>query len=349
MVEKDYKHTIVVFGRYFLNPSIAKIAEIAGVSTATVSRVINNPEKVTEKTRRRVMQVINEFGYVPNEFARGLRSQKKNMVGMIIPSNKAYFLYFPSFSYFLKGVTETLASEGYYTIISMEESGVDPRTSYKNLISKNLIDGFILLELRENDPRIEYLIDHSINFVTIGRTKKNDSYTYVDLDNSQGAYLATKHLLSLNRSKILFISGEKKDCCCIHRQEGYLRALEESGISIDNELIVNSDSSEDMSFNIVARALNQADFDSIFAVSDMAAIGALKALEFFDKKMPVIGFDDIPISRYFKPPLTTVRQPMQEMGKLSADLLIRKLNGEKPKSELVDAELIKRESTLRFL
>jgi len=332
-----------------LNPSIAKIAEIAGVSTATVSRVINNPEKVTEKTRRKVLQVIDEFGYVPNEFARGLRSQKKNMVGIIIPSNKTNYLFFPSFSYFLKGVTETLAYRGYYTILTMEEHDAEPWSSYKSLISKNLVDGFILLELRENDPRIEYLKKHDIKFVTIGRTTESKGYIYVDLDNEQGGYLATKHLISLNKKRILLISGNEEDCCCIHRKEGYLKALTENGIESADELIINSDSSEDAAFNIVARALSSKDFDSIFAISDLAAIGALKALEFFNRSIPVVGFDDIPITRYFKPPLTTVRQPMQEMGRISANLLIEQFENHPVNSRLVEAELIKRESTLRFL
>jgi len=333
---------------------IKKIARLARVSPSTVSRYFNHPEKLAEATKEKIHKVIVKYGYFPNEMARSLRSSKKNMVAIIIQEGEDIFLTSPYFTVFANEVTREFAKEGYYTIIAPEEYPNKPHIAYRNLLQKNLVDGFIVMGMVENDKRMKFLMDRDEQFVTIGHNPEFSHYTWVDCDNEAGGYLATRHLMSLGCKNILIVNGNSNDFASQKRLKGYLKALEEDNREINRDLIflgdvagmiLKSNFSEDECFKILEPMIKNRDFDGVFANSDVSAISILKSLAHLKVKLPVVGFDDVSLANISQPTLTTVRQPIRVIARKAAQKLIQKINGENPDSEMLPVELIVREST----
>jgi len=325
--------------------SLIEVAKEAGVSTATVSRVINNPEKVSEKTKKKVLEIIDSMGFVPNEFARSLRKNRKNMIAIVMKKEDAPFLAFPYFTLFLMNVIQQISREGYYLILTLEESKKNPYLNYQKMLERNLVDGFIVMGLKNSDPRIEYLVSKKAKFVTVGHTLDRSDYTFVDSDNLHGGYLAAKHLLELGSHRILLLNGLIEDCASMYRYQGYINAISEASIKFEERLVNNSNLSEESAFDFVWTNYRNLKFDGIFATSDVAAIGALKAIEKLKAKIPVVGFDDIPFAQIFEPSLTTIRQPIEQIGMLTAKKIVEIIENKETESELLKVELIKRESS----
>ncbi len=333
---------------------IKKIAHLARVSPTTVSRYFNHPEKLAEETKEKIHKVIVKYGYFPNEMARSLRSSRKNMVAIIIQEGEDIFLTSPYFTVFANEITREFAKEGYYTIIAPEEYPNKPHIAYRNLLQKNLVDGFIMMGMVENDKRMKFLLERDEKFVTIGYNPEFSHYTWVDCDNESGGYLATRHLISLGCENILIVNGNSNDFASQKRLSGYLKALGEEGREIDQELIfrgdvagmiLKSDFSEDECFKILEPMIKNRHFDGVFANSDVSAISILKALHHLKVKLPVVGFDDVSLANISQPTLTTIRQPIRIIARKAAQKLVQKINGENPESEMLPVELVIREST----
>jgi len=327
--------------------NLQDIARKAGVSTATVSRVINSPDKVSEKTRRKVEQIIREHGYIPNEFARSLRSNRKNMVAIVNPVPQESFLSFPYFSLFLRSVTQWFSRVGVYTLVVLEDPNQSPYTTYRKMMEQNVVDGFIVMGLKRDDPRIELLNSLKARFVAIGHTGEEGPYVYVDSDNVQGGYLATRHLLELGRKRILMVNGFENDCSSMFRLSGYQKALEQEGVRFDPQLVINCDLEEETVFEMFSNEDFSLEADAVFATSDVAAIGVIKALKRRHHSLPVVGFDDIPMASSFEPGVTTIRQPIEQIGRKAAEKIFALVEGKAAQSEMVQVELVARDSTLR--
>jgi len=323
-----------------MNINISKIAKMAKVSTATVSRVINNPEKVSAKTRERVESVISKLGYVPNQQARSLRSQQTKMIAIIVPHSADYLFTYPYFSIFLRETSLELSHLGYHLILTTDEPHNSVIDTYRVFTDKRLVDGFVVLDLKNEDERVDFLKLRNIPFVAVGRNERDKDISFVDTDNEGGAYIAGKYLARKGCSQVLFINGPADQSVSLWRERGFQKAAQEMNFTFH---VRNGDFVEKSGFEITKKHLGQ--FDGIFAASDLMAIGALKALREEGVSLPVVGFDDIPISSDVSPSLTTVHQPIDEVGRRAAINLVRLISEDHTETTILPVELIVRESS----
>jgi len=331
-------------------PRIKDVAIRAGVSVATVSRVLNNADSVKPETRERVKTAIKEMGYFPNYSARSLRVEKTFGIGLVIPHDVYYTFTFPYFTEFVHGISTCASAEGYHLVLTMS-NGNDVE-HHADLIKKKIVDGVILFDVLDGDERIKVLKRFGLPFIVVGRPKDVGEYLYVDTDNSYGSYEATKYLLDIGYKRILFLNGPKGQAVSRFRLDGYKLAHIRAGIEIDNALILEGDFTQKSGERLTKYALGSLDFDAIFATSDLTAIGAMNVLKREDieigRDISVIGFDDIAAASMVTPKLTTVHQPILDLGRTAASMLIKCLNHEKVKSKLFDVKLIVRDSTKRM-
>lgn len=330
--------------------TIKDVARAANVSVATVSRVINRLGNVDPKTERRVMEAIKNLNYFPNHSAKSLRTNSSNGIGIVISHDLDYFISFPYFIEFIHGMSSILSDLDYHLVISTEKKG---KSSYLEIAAKGLVDGLILFDVMDGDERIPALNKFGIPFVVIGRPNNVGSYRYVDTDNERGGFMATDHLFEVGCRRILFINGPKGHAATRYRLEGYIRAHKERNIEYDETLVryVEKNSDRENGYILTKAALKDTAFDGIFVSGDFMATGAMIAIEEaglrVGKDIPLVGFDDVPLSSMVDPPLTTVRQPINEVGKTAAGILIDMLNGKQVESKVLDVLLIKRRSTIR--
>jgi len=330
-------------GSDFVKLNISTVAKKAGVSTATVSRVLNGSPSVSKKTREKVMKVIEKLEYVPNHVARSLRSKKTGLIGTIIPHSTDYVFNFPYFSIFLREATKRLSGDGYQLLLTIEEPDENPVEIYRTFLDRKIVDAFIILDLKEKDERVEFLKTRDAKFVVVGRAVNGEEIPFIDTDNMGGAFKAVSYLLKKKCRKILFLNGPANQSVSIWRARGYLDAHLKYGLEVDDSFILNGSFTEDSGYKMTKSF--EGEFDAVFAASDLMAMGALKALKEMEKDVPVIGFDDIPQAAMTSPTLTTVRQPIEKVGYTVADSIIACLESEEFPRKVLDVELIIRESS----
>jgi DNA-binding LacI/PurR family transcriptional regulator len=318
---------------------IKDIAKLAGVSVATVSRVINNSPKVNSETRARILKIIEEYKYEPDHFAKSLRKRQSNIIGILLIRNSLTMedSYTNSF---LNGVLEYL----FHNDLKLVLDSYDKKyclSHYKKLIKSKLVSGFIITDLRENDERIKYLNSINFPYVVVGRNKKNN-FIYIDPDNNQGGYLGISHLVEIGCKKILYISGSKGPVVTEQRLSGVLKAKEELGVDLE---IKFGDFSKESGYSIAKRTKLET-YDGIFCASDLMAYGVYTYMKEKGIERPLIGFDDLPLSKLLG--ITSINQNIYSVGFNSAKLLHKLINKEKVSSILLPVEVSARESTLKF-
>jgi LacI family transcriptional regulator len=343
--------------------TMTSIAKRAGVSTTTVSRVINNKPDVDENTRSRILKIIEEANYTPNPTFKGISTNKTNLVGLYTNS-----LDKPWTIEVLKGVTEIVNESSYHLMLFNGNSTSTNEYSNSSRISKQIsqiigrgaVDGLVVIQPLTDKDYLSDLYNEGFPLVLI------DDWGYmgdmqvprIATDNFKGAFEATNYLINLGHTKIGFITGLINVGCSQDRLNGYKAALCEAGLSLDPSLIYQGDFSIESGFMGTQALLGinngKPAFTSLFASSDNMALGAMKALLERGLQVPedisLVGFDGIPIMEYTNPSITTVRQPMDEMGKLAVEMLIEQIEGKQPPSEkmVLSAELVVRNSTRRL-
>lgn len=334
--------------------TIKEIAELAGVSKATVSRVINGKPGVNPETRKKVEQVIRTHSYAPNLVARGLSLRRTGNIGLIVAHSAKRLSSHLFFLEFLQGVSRYLTEKGFRLTLTTADSEEDYESSCLNMAQGGFVDGAIILGIRKNDRRLKYFLKTGVPFVTVGRPIGYPKADYVDSDNQGGAEMATEYLLRLGHKEILFINGPRDHVASIARERGYREAFNAHGVAIKDQYIVHEDFSFESGYGTVRTVLAQGrKLSAVFAASDLTAMGAATALKEagfrVGKDVSVIGFDDIPYASLFDPPLTTVHQPIREMGEEAGRLLLLRLRGEVqgPLNKTFRTQLIIRESTRR--
>ncbi|HEY3700270.1 MAG TPA: LacI family DNA-binding transcriptional regulator [Spongiibacteraceae bacterium] len=304
--------------------SIKDVARLAGVSIATVSRTLAEPEKVSEATQRKVQTAIRRSGYVRNELARSFRMQRTQTILVLLPD-----IGNPFYSLIVQGMEEIAQRYGFRILLGDMQNRAGGEAKYLQTVSQRQVDGVISLgstlpaiPQRKGSARIplimacEYLHD--------------DAVTSVSIDNVAAAQLATQHLLDHGHTRIAFINGPATTPLSKDRLLGYRRALKRAGLSGDKALIVRGDFSL-ASGERAARELleSKARFSAIFAASDAMAIGAIKELRARGKRVPhdisIVGFDDIEFAQYVEPPLTTIHQPRREIGRAAMQQMLSEL------------------------
>lgn len=330
--------------------TINNIAELANVSKATVSRVINGYPHIRPELRERVEKVIAETGFQPNNVARSLALDRSNMIGLVIPSGaKAVFTdpYFPELT---EGISRLANQEKLMLALFIFHSEQEGREVVKSILSKGMIDGLIITADRKGNTFIPQLIEYEMPFVLIGQStnSQNANYNFVDTDNLAGGYLATEHLIQLGYRRIATIASAQ-NVSGDERLNGYRQALVDHQIPFDNSLIAMGNYSLEGGYTAM-KQLIPVKPDAVFAASDTMAVGALRALREAGLKVPddvaLVGYDDLPPALQADPQLTTIRQPIAKTGSLALELLIEIIDHpeQPPRHIILPNELIIRNS-----
>ena len=330
--------------------TLEEIGKLAGVSRSHVSRVINNQSDVSEDVRKRVQEIIQQTGYIPNPAARSLAANRSGIVGLIIPRSVAKVFGDPYFSRLTQGITQACYANGYMLSLFLFYTKKDEQLVLPHITHHSFLDGVIVQATTDTDPVIHHLHKSSMPFLVIGRLNQMDAdMNYIDVDNVSGAYNAVMHLIKLGYRRIAHVAGKLDNRPAVDRKTGYEQALREHNLPVEQDLIVEGYFTEEGGYSSVERLLPHKP-DAVFVASDMMAFGVVRAIKDAGLVVPndiaVVGFDDLPPSRHSNPMLTTVRQPILRFGASAVDVLIDIiLNGkEPPRRKLYETELIIRDS-----
>jgi DNA-binding LacI/PurR family transcriptional regulator len=354
-------------------PTLEQVAALAGVSRATVSRVVNGSPRVSPVVRAQVERAVAKLGYVPNRAARSLVTRRADSVALVVSEPHARFFSEPFFAGIVRGVSAVLAETGVQLLLLIAQDLPD-RGRLERYVAGGHVDGVLLASLHGDDPLPGTLERAGVPAVLVGRPagrgRPGDRGgrppenrvrapvdpaarpSYVDADNRAGARMAVDHLAARGRRRIATIAGPQDMGVGLDRLEGYRDGLAAAGPAAGDELVEEGDFTEEGGAAAMERLLARPGrpVDAVFAASDLMAAGALRALRAAGRRVPedvaVVGFEDSAVARYAQPPLTTVRQPIEEMGRQATRLLLAKVAGEAGGMHLVlDVELVVRAST----
>lgn len=301
--------------------TIKEIAEMANVSSATVSKVLNGKDQyISEATRQRVLEIVEREGYIPNAIAKSLKIKSTKTLGIVIPDVMNLF-----FSELARGIEDAAEKKGYSVILCNSDNKESKEEKYIQVLQEKMVDGIILTASeksvskslkRRNTPMV--LLDRDISIDgKVGR---------IVVDNEEGTYNATSHLIGKGCKNIGFISSANINKPSGQRLKGYERAILENHMPYDENKIFLKNYTIDTGYEGTMTMLDRTEIDGICCGNDLIAIGAIKALKEkgidVPEKVKITGFDDIQISQYLDPPLTTVRQPIYEMGEEAVQMLI---------------------------
>lgn len=328
-------------------PTLEAVAARAGVGRGTVSRVINGSSKVSEKARAAVERAIDELGYVPNRAARTLVTRRTDTVALVVSEPEERLWGEPYFAGIIRGMSTGLADTGLQLILAFTQSKAD-HERLERYLTGNHVDGVMLVSLHGQDPLPERLEASGVPTVLNGFPVGLRPVSYVDADNRGGARQAVEYLAAGGRRRIAAVTGPQDMAVGVDRLAGYRAALAAAGLP---ELVAAGDFSEASGAAATRELLERRpDLDAVFAASDPMAVGAMRALKERGRRIPadvaVVGFDDSTIAQHADPPLTTVHQPVEEMGREMARLLIARIRGEelaRPVS-ILDTRLVVRSS-----
>jgi DNA-binding LacI/PurR family transcriptional regulator len=334
------------------NATVDDVARHAGVSRATVSRVVNDSPNVLPETRRVVERAVAELGYVPNRAARSLMTRRSELVGVVILEPADRLFGDPYFGQLLLGISEGLAARDFQLVLLMAP-GAREEQRVATYLAAGHVDGAIFVGPHGDDPLPGRLAAAGLPVVLSGRPSQGAGISFVDADNRAGARLAVEHLLAAGRRRIATIHGTLDLGSGRDRLDGYHDALLAGGVPRDPRLEVAGNYSATTAGAAMERLIAQApDLDAVFAASDSMAGAAVRVLQASGRRIPddvaVVGFDDTPVARAVEPPLTTVRQPIPAMGREMARLLLQQLDepGLVPSQVIFPTELVVRASSI---
>src|SRR5579864_1674532 len=328
--------------------TIEHIASLAGVSRSTVSRVLNNHPGVKAAKRARVLKVIQDQHYTPQAAARSLAIARTDSIGVLIPRSATVSLADPFVATMIQLLFEASAQQGYFAMLAMLTA--DRETGfYERILRGRHFDGVIMFSTDIDDPILPLLIKDGSPLVLIGRHPYFDDVASVDVENREGAHDAVAHLIQLGHRRIGLINGQLQMEAALARRDGYKQALLEHGIPIDPDLMVEGFYSQTAAYQATQRLLDLPHPPTaLFAASDTMAVGAMSAIRERGLRIPedveVVGYDDLPIAASATPPLSSVRQPVDEMSEHAVQLLVEQMRGERSRSVRLPARLMVRAS-----
>lgn len=317
--------------------TLKDIAQKIGVSVTTVSRGLAGYNDVAEETRDRIKTAAAELGYFPNVTAQRLQKQRTDTLGFIMPTFGPRFSD-PFFSEFIAGIGNEAAVHDYDLLVSTHApDSEDERNAYLRAVKKGWVDGLIVVRTREDDARIQLLCEHDFPFVAFGRTSDSLDFHYVDEDSEAGMRLLVQHFINLGHERIAFISPPVGLMFGRYRLQGFYDTMQANDLSIRSEWVVTGDMTQRGGAEAVGPllALNPRP-TAIIGGNDLMAIGAINRIQQeglqVGQDIAVGGFDDIPLAAYMTPPLTTIHQPIYEIGKATCAMLIDVINGRSPQN-----------------
>ncbi|MCQ9130054.1 MULTISPECIES: LacI family DNA-binding transcriptional regulator [Streptomyces] len=311
-------------------PTLEEVAAHAGVGRGTVSRVINNAAGVKDSTRTSVQRAIEELGYVPNLAARSLAGRRADAVALVLTEPDWRLFAEPFFSEIVGSLGDALADTGMQLMLTLVRSD-DERRRFLEYARGGRVDGVLLMSVHAGDPLPDMLAEARVPTVMLGRRSGDEYVSYVDADNVGGARSAVSHLLSRGRTVIATVTGPLDMYAARCRLRGYQDALAVAGLKGTPSLVAESDFTQDGGRRAMSGLLERhPEIDGVLAASDTTAAGALQALRAAGRRVPddvaVIGFDDFPLAQRTEPRLTTVRQPLEEMGRAMIRLLLEDMD-----------------------
>jgi len=324
------------------------VADLAGVSHQTVSRVINNIDNVRPETRERVEAAILELGYRPNAIARSMVKGSTHTLGCISPN-----LTDPVFAWIIESAQAEARRLGFFILTGSASNVEEVKPLLDELLNRR-VDGLIVLNPRDDDryKLLDTLPQNGSPIVYVKNSPIDEPVSSVRCDDVQGGYLATKHLIDLGHKKIAIILGPGNEQCTRERFDGYRTALEEANLKVDDQLIIQGNwSAQSGSDGIVDVLEDPGTFSAIFAQNDRMAAGAIRTLRERGYRVPddysIIGYDNGPLASLLDPPLTTIEQPLIEFGKQAARILINNIQGKvtEPVDYCASPDFILRQST----
>ncbi|MFC9605799.1 LacI family DNA-binding transcriptional regulator [Streptomyces niveus] len=332
-------------------PTLEEVAALAGVGRGTVSRVINNSPRVRDSTRQLVQEAIAELGYVPNRAARALAGSRTDAVALVIPETEKRFFAEPYFSDVLHGVGTGLADTEMQLLLTLVRNE-NERRRFLQYARAGRVDGVLLVSVHGDDPLPDLLAEIGLPTVLSGRRSADEPVSYVDSDNVGGARSAVRHLAETGRRRIATVTGPLDMYVAQCRLGGYREAVAASGGDPDPSWTAHGDFTEESGRRAMTELLaRHPDLDAVFAASDVMAAGALHSLRAAGRRVPedvaVVGFDDSPIAGHTDPQLTSVRQPVEEMGQAMARVLLEGINnpGTPHQHAVLPTELVRRASS----
>ncbi len=328
-----------------------EVAKAAGVSQATVSRVVNGNPRVNSTTKRLVERTIDRLGFVPNVAARSLVTRRSDSIGVLIPEPTSRVFGDPFFAQVLRGVSSALTARRQKLVLFLPQ-GDDEERELQPYLMAGHVDGVIMYSLHGDDPLPEELRRRGVPVVVGGRPPTGARVSYVDNDNRGGGMLATQHLIELGRRNVATISGPPDMGAANDRLEGYRDALRRAGRTIEDSLVAAGDFTEESGARAMADLLERhPDLDAVFAANDLMGAGALGVIAASGRRAPqdiaVIGFDDSPVARSTRPTLSSVRQSLDVMGRELVSLLLADIETpeEVARKVVLAVELVVRESS----
>ncbi len=324
--------------------TLLDVAHRAGVSASTVSRILNGTAKVAEDKRQKVLEAIQALNFTPNQMAQHLKSGNSMTIGIVVQDISS-----PFFDEALRGVDEGLKGTGYTSVIVSGHWNAEEEEERIRLLLARKVDGIILLSGRLSDEAVlRYASRRPI--VSTGRNLQTRNAIGFKIDNEYGAFLAVHHLIQLGHRRIAFVTGPADHADAADRLKGYVRALTEAHIEIDQNLIAAGNFHEVSGLSAVGDLLAKGQpFTAIFAANDLSAYGVRLGLYRKGIRVPedisLVGFDDLPGSSYTAPPLTTIRQPIYEMGRIAIHCLLSLIEGKQVQREVPPVQLVVRETT----
>ena len=334
--------------------TISDVAQRAGVSAMTVSRVVNNAGYVSATTRQRVERAIGELGYVPNALARQLRSRRTHTLALVVSD-----ISNPFFTTIARGVEDAAAPHGFSVMYCNTDESAAEEAQYLYMLIERQVDGVLLVPTRSTSTSFRTLRAHRMPVVVLDRRVTARHVDSVRCDSEAGAYALTRHLLSLGHRRIAVLTGRRAVSTSVDRVAGCRRAMEESGLELDDELVryggynfgsLNQADGYQMARAVLAAAPPRP--TAIFAANNFIAFGAIRALREAGLRVPddmsVVAFDDLPPEWAMDPFLTVAAQPAYEIGRRAAELLLARIGGDAQaaaQAVVLPFELIIRRST----
>ncbi len=303
--------------------TIVDVADEAGVSYATVSRVINNKDHVSPEKRERVLRAMAQLGYVANMQARSLAGGESRVVGLLVDYLSSSYM-----DEIIRGIDEALDAENYDLMLYTTHRRKTKESAYVTKLTRRLADGLLLILPRNASAYLDTLRQRRFPHVLIDHLSDKQNVPSISTTNFRGAYEATAFLLSLGHRRIGFITGTMEFGCASERLDGYRAALKDHDLACDPQLVCEGDFMQPQGYQCAHRLLGLAEPPSaIFSSNDMMAFGVMEAARERGLRLPedlsIVGFDDIPQASHVHPALTTVRQPLEEMGRSGAHLLLK--------------------------
>ena len=331
--------------------TLKDIARRLGVSVTTVSRALGGYDDVAEETRQRILQATQEMGYRPHTIAQSLQRKRTNTVGFIIPT-AAPRVSDPFFTEILTGIGDEAAEHEFDLLVFTGAPGAQEQEAYERMVGSRRVDGLLVVRTRCRDERITYLVQNGFPFVAFGRSDLDLDFPYVDVDGTKGLDEATQHLIDLGHRRIAYISAPLDLMFASHRLAGYKRALERNGLPVQEKWIAVGRLTQEDGYREGSKLLDlEPAPTAIIAANDLMALGVISAAQerglTVGRDLAVVGFDDTSLAEHSHPPLTTIHQPIYDIGKMVCRMLIQLIKHEDlaQRQVMLEPTLVIRESS----